>query len=536
MYPRSDTHAPAARCGAPACPRMIARIHDADRMRAISVPALTDLRQNTRLAALALFLAGVAAPPLHADPWLAPGDLTTRHDLSLLADAGILRGPITTWPISWPDVARDVNTARLPDDASPALRQALLRVQSAARREARSGFDGLGYRVSGAHDPDLLRTFSDTPREEGELELRASWMGDRLAANLQVTGVTDASDGQSARFDGSYVGLNVGNFMISAGWMERWWGPGWEGSLILGTSARPIPSLRIERNYTDAFGTRWLSWLGPWRASLELGQAEGSDVPVPDVRFLAARLNFKPLPWFEFGLSRTAQWCGEGRPCGWGTFWDLLIGNDNDVDETGGVSQQPGNQMAGYDFRLSSPWRSLPVAVYGQFIGEDEAGKLPAKFLGQIGAETWFSTPLGGLRAHLEYSDTTCNFTRSEPIYDCAYRNGLFPQGYTFRSRSIGHAMDNDGRMYSVGALLVRPGGDSLSLLARKVDLNRGGTAPDMAHTISSGPNELKNLELQYNRPFPRGELRLGLGYNDYEIEPEDGSDVTGFIEWRQGF
>lgn len=504
-------------------------------MRAIQAPALIELRQNTCLAALALVLTSAVALPLQADPWLAPGNLTMRHDITLLADAGVLRGPITTWPISWPDVARDVNAARLPDGASAALQQALLRVQSAARREARSGFDGLGYRVSGAHDPDPLRTFSDTPREDGELEVQASWMGNRLAANLQVTGVTDASDGQSARFDGSYLGLNVGNFMISAGWMERWWGPGWEGSLILGTSARPIPSLRVERNYTDAFQTRWLSWLGPWRASLELGQAEGSDVPVPDVRFLAARLNFKPLPWFEFGLSRTAQWCGEGRPCGWGTFWDLLIGHDNS-NAPQDRAREPGNQMAGYDFRLTSPWNTLPLTLYGQFIGEDEAGGLPAKFLGQIGAETWVLTPLGGLRAHLEYADTTCNFTRREPMFDCAYRNSLYPQGYNFRGRSIGHSMDNDGRMYSLGAVLVRPGGDMLSLLVRKVELNRGGFTPDSVHTISASPNELKNLELQYNRPFARGELRLGLGYNDYEIEPADAADVTGFIEWRQGF
>ncbi len=42
--------------------------------------------------------------------------------------------------------------------------------------------------------------------------------------------------------DGSYLGVNVGNFMLSAGYIERWWGPGWDGSLILSTNARPIPA------------------------------------------------------------------------------------------------------------------------------------------------------------------------------------------------------------------------------------------------------------------------------------------------------
>jgi hypothetical protein len=460
-----------------------------------------------------------------AAPWLAPGDLTLRHDIELLADAGVLRGPITTWPISWPDVARDANAARLPDDAGPALREALARVRAAARREARTGLESLGARVAGARDPDPLRTFSDTPREEGELELGAAWMGDRFAANLQVTGVADASDDQTARFDGSYVGVNVGNFMISAGWMERWWGPGWEGSLILGSAARPIPSLRVERNYTDAFESKWLRWIGPWRASLELGQMEGSDVPVPDVRFMAARVNFKPRPWFEMGLSRTAQWCGEGRRCGWRTFRDLLIGHDN-TDADFGTNDEPGNQLAGYDFRVASPWKPVPLAVYAQFIGEDEAGGLPAKFLGQVGAEGWASTPWGSLRAHVEFADTSCNFTRSQPIFGCAYQHHLYPQGYTYRGHSIGHAMGGDGRMYSLGAMLVRARGDTFSLLLREADLDRGAATP----------NRLRSAAVQYNRAFARGELRLGLGYSDFDIEPVDGADFTGFIEWRQGF
>ena len=187
-------------------------------------------RRHSRLRCSIALATACAVFCAHAGPWLAPGDLAVRHDIEILADAGILRGPVTTWPVSWPDVARDANAARLPDDASDALRQALMRIQSAARRESKTGFEGLDVRASGARVPDSLRTFADTPRGEGELELAAAWMGNRLASNLHVTGVTDASDDQTARFDGSYVGLNVGNFMISAGWMERWWGPGWEAA------------------------------------------------------------------------------------------------------------------------------------------------------------------------------------------------------------------------------------------------------------------------------------------------------------------
>ena len=47
------------------------------------------------LAPLVTVVAGLS----HADPWLAPGDEGLRSDIQLLADAGILRGPVTTWPL-----------------------------------------------------------------------------------------------------------------------------------------------------------------------------------------------------------------------------------------------------------------------------------------------------------------------------------------------------------------------------------------------------------------------------------------------------
>jgi hypothetical protein len=355
--------------------------------------------------------------------------------------------------------------------------------------------------------------------------------------------VTSPEDKQTLRLDGSYVGVNVGNFMISAGAMERWWGPGWDGSLILGSNARPIPSLTIERNYTDPFKTRWLSWIGPWRASFAVGQADGAttardgSLPVlPDVKFMAARVNFRPRPWLEIALSRTAQFCGKGRPCSLTTLKNVLIGNDNQTTASGATAlSQPGNQMAGYDFRITSPWKHLPIAAYGQFIGEDEANHLPSKFLGLLGGEIWGQSPWGSYRLRGEFADSACEFARSKPEFNCAYRNGIFPQGYTYRGRIIGHAMDNDGRMFSAAVMLVRPSGETYSLLIRKVDLNRGGGA-DAAHALSPVPSQLKNLELQYNRGFAIGQIHLGLGVDDSAGPTRKGTDVRGFVEWRQGY
>jgi hypothetical protein len=194
----------------------------------------------------------------------------------------------------------------------------------------------------------------------------------------------------------------------------------------------------------------------------------------------------------------------EGRPCDLSTFGKLLMGRDNRSASLS-VSREPGNQMAGYDVRLRSPWRALPAAIYAQLIGEDEAGGLPSKFLGLFGAEFWADSAWGSYQIHVEYADTSCDFSRQRPQFNCAYRNSLYPQGYTYRGRVIGDALDGDGRMYSVGALLVRPGGASWSLLAQKAQLNRDALTPEPSHTVSPSRDDLKNLELQYNRAFARG-------------------------------
>jgi hypothetical protein len=472
-----------------------------------------------------------AAVNCRADPWLAPGDEGIRHDIQLLADAGILRGPVTTWPISWPDIARDAGGARAVNlDAATA--DALWRVQRLGRAAAARGFSGAGVRMAAAYKPAIVRGFAETPREEGEAGLRASWLGDHVALNLQATYAVDPDDDSSVRADGSYLGVNVGNFMISAGYMERWWGPGWDGSLILSTNTRPIPSVTLERNYTDPFRTPLLSWMGPWRASIAVGQAQGSEEAIRNVRFLAMRANFKPRPWLELGFTRTAQWCGGDRVCGFETFTDMLVGRDNQI-ENGTTDTQPGNQMAGYDMRLRSPWRPLPLAFYTQWIGEDEAGGLPSKFIGLFGLETWFGSAFGGVRIRMEYADTACSFTRQEPEFNCAYRNTIYPQGYTYRQRIIGHSIDNDSRMYTLAALLTQQNGNVLSLALRRVNLNRDGVG---AHSVSSAPVDLDNVELRYSSVFGIGKVNFGASYDDGPGTSDRVSGIRGFVTWQQGF
>ncbi|MDH4261142.1 MAG: capsule assembly Wzi family protein, partial [Gammaproteobacteria bacterium] len=381
------------------------------------------MRRLFKLTSAALILSNLLAGSADADPWLAPGDGQLRHDLQLLSDVGIVHAPLTTWPVSWAEVARDVRSAG-DDPARPLhIAAALARVRAAAREATDVGDPEFNARVAGSEHPMSLRRFSDVAREEGEISAGARYTGDRFAFRLQATAVSNASDDKDVRADGSYVGAVFGNWMLSVGYIDRWWGPGWEGSLIYGSNQRPIPSITLERNYSDASKHPWLSWIGQWRLTTTMGQLEGNRDDAPHAQLFGMRVTLKPHPRLEVGISRSAQWCGDGRPCDAGTFWDLFTGNDNDQP----LAQQPGNQMAGFDLRWSLPW--APVAVYAQAIGEDEANFMPSKYLGLFGAEAWGGWGERSWRAHVEYADTTCAFYQSDPQFGCAYQNGIYTDG-----------------------------------------------------------------------------------------------------------
>src|SRR6056297_1674851 len=60
------------------------------------------------LIAFGAVVMALVASPAVADPWARPGDLALRHDIQLLADAGIIKSPVTTWPIPWGTLAADL--------------------------------------------------------------------------------------------------------------------------------------------------------------------------------------------------------------------------------------------------------------------------------------------------------------------------------------------------------------------------------------------------------------------------------------------
>jgi capsule assembly protein Wzi len=481
------------------------------------------------LFALAILASSAAVPA----PLAAPGDMALRHDIQVLADYGAISGPVTTWPLSWDALLADLERIKSDDVVLPnAVIPTFNRILARAQREARRGQHSITGRLSAAEEPTQIRGFSNTPREQGEIGAGISWFSKHLSIDLNASYVDQPVDGEDVRADGSQIGVDLGNWSVAASTMDRWWGPGWDGSLILSNNARPIPAITFGRNRTNAFESKWLSWIGPWDMNVMFGQLE-EERAIPNAQFFAMRINFRPLKSLEIGISRSAQWCGDGRPCGFDTFTDLLLGKDNVGDAGVTPENEPGNQMAGFDARWTNLWFGIPVSLYGQMIGEDEAGGFPSRYLAQFGIEgSAITRDQYSFRWFAEVAGTSCDVVKSPILYGCAYRNTIYQSGYTYYGRVIGHALDNDALIYSAGVVVVSEVGNSWQVLGRFGDLNRVGADPQ--HSVAQFPTEMASIDIQHTRTTKIGRFDIGLGFERREdlATGANTRDARGFLQW----
>lgn len=491
-----------------------------------------------------LLAACVLTFPVLADPWVGPGDLSFRHDIQRLADAGVIKSPVTAWPIPWATIAYDLDQAGTPDSRDPDVLVALSRVTAKLTQIRRARGLQPGARVSAASDPFWLRTFEDTPRDEAGVGAGVSWTGNRFAVRLQGSYTSDPDDDQEWRMDGSYASMVLGNHIISAGAIDRWWGPGHENTLIYSSNARPLGAFSLERNVAMPFENKWLSWVGPWNYAFSWGFL-GDDRVVSDSRFLAFRGTFRPTSKLEIGISRTAIWCGTGRPCDADALWDIVKGDDNAGE--GGITRanDPSNQSAAFDIRWQSPIGDAPYALYTQWMANDEVNGFPSEWTAQGGIEYWGTMDWrwlqGSYRAHLEGTTTIADFYEGEPNYDRTYNHNTYTTGYRYKGRSLGAAADGDSIVVSAGLLLVEDTGSSWNALARWSNINRQGNGlnQDLFHAVSA--DELKVIGVQLSRKqsieygeWKLGSVAIGLGYEHTENEVSGGNDddVHAFLQW----
>jgi hypothetical protein len=379
-----------------------------------------------------------------------------------------------------------------------------------------------GWFLSAAAKPTLLRGFESTPRENGEAGVQSGWTsGDYAGGAMRLSFAIDPEDQMHYRYDGSYASWRAGNWWMTLGAQERWWGPGWDGSLLLSNNARPMPGIALDRASALAPGSKWLRWIGPWRLTTFMDRMEDRRPDFDHVMFWGMRLTFQPLRGLEIGLSRTAEWCGKGRPCGLKTFYDLVLAHNNALANNGKIAPtaKPGVQQAAIDLRWAL--MGTGAAIYWQEYGQtfDSGNYRPRQTSQLFGIEYGSRAWLGGrARWFLEFADTTCGDvsinSTDKPEYGCTYEKDIYGAGYRYRGRPIGDSMDRDGRRYTLGVLYLDDRQRSWIVKLRRIELNRGGVVQVslVPQPVSIVPEQISNVEAQVNGTLAWQNLNYSLG------------------------
>ena len=196
-----------------------------------------------RAALLAALLLGLVTRPAAADAgWFESGDVVLRNDLLLLNDAGIIRLPVNQWPMPRAAVAYAVQNGKPHFATNAAVSAALDRVRSRLDATAPSDARRLSFDASAtAGSAGLLRDFDTLGRDDAELRGRAKYSGSRVEVSVNLTGAANPADGDELRADGSHASMQLGNWLLSANTLDRWWGPAHESSLARRTMRGPCP-------------------------------------------------------------------------------------------------------------------------------------------------------------------------------------------------------------------------------------------------------------------------------------------------------
>ncbi|MEW6741396.1 MAG: capsule assembly Wzi family protein [Planctomycetota bacterium] len=417
------------------------------------------MRAAVRLFSLfaALVLAAASASALQSVD--VPADRAIYDLLDDLARAGALPSRVAgVKPLPRLEIARLLEeAARLAprSSLSSVLRERLEHARGRFETDItiyRKGLEGismvrpvdelrLNVRQDGAHrefERDGGRAFDEglmafaSVDAYGHLPPGVSFMVQPEARWERLFDTGEGDRGASVHLMESYARLSFLGLDLTAGREALRWGQGHHDTLILSDNAEPLNLARLATNYTS------LSLLGPMRAELFLARLE-NDRDYPHTLLGGMKLNFKPWPFIELGLSRTFQFGGEGRSIPMGEI--LFPSTSTENVQENREEDDPSNQLAGFDWRLQPGGWLGGLVLYGEAIGEDIAWVTPSRYSYLLGAE--LSRPLG--------LDDVSLVTEYAWTHELAYVHNVYTDGYTYRGEPLGHHVGQDGRDFFLG-------------------------------------------------------------------------------------
>jgi hypothetical protein len=479
----------------------------------------------------------LASTAASAGPFAEVGDRQLRQDVGTLAAAGLIRGPVDSWPLPWAQIDAGLNRAKdgrvLPPHIATAARRLDRLANFAAQRLA---FEA---RLMGTNEVSLARDFGTLARGRGDVSGRVEATGDVFSISL---GGGYRSDQPVARWhpEPSQVTARLGNWAVYVGNNEQWFGPGVDGALLFSNAARPMPKIGIKRLEPYPIDLPVLRWLGPVRLDLFAGVLN-EQRDFRNTLTVGTRLGFTPAAGVEVGLNRAQMLCGNGRPCGLKQITQSFIGFGNADNAASGNQQafldQPGNQIAGFDLSYTHNFGNVAAKLYLEGEAEDFDNIILEQYGRLIGLTV--SGPAGSrggsFTTTLEYSDTLAvSFFNGTPLESITggetrypgsfYNNSLYTSGFTYRGRPIGHWTAGDSRNLALHAAVTDTSNRRWYASARAVHLNvidlgnppgaifprpDGTPGPAISNPVSNSSEKLAILTAGAELPMKFGDLRI---------------------------
>lgn len=461
------------------------------------------------VVACALALSGTAS----ATPWLDTSDNSLRQSLQTLAQAGVLTGPVNTYPIMWKNIAIDLNQLDI-NTLSPELRFAALHLSAALAANRAQQTSGLKLKLNSAPSP--AQNFGEDYFEKAAATFFSEYQDDRWAGRLQVSQrrTEEGSQEQDTVYDGSYLAAIMGNWVLSFDQNSQWWGPGQQSSLLLSNNARPLPSVRLSRHSWRADQRPWLNWLGPWSISTFVGRGQHNS-SIANVKYWGGRATVRPISALELGVSRTVQWGGEGQSNSFSTMWDLISYDRRDEIQA--------DQRAALDLSYHFNAFSLPLTLYAEIADDDNSSGLPDKALQLYGVRTFWGEAQVLHSLNLEYSDSYLQCEDSLEPGHCAYQGDWYPEGYRRYGRIIGSGYGADAKVLSSGYVYQLPDGQNWSAQLAYASYYQG------LQSDSSW-----QLKLQHQRPLFSGLLQLQSRFlQKSPLRPELEKSLSVAASWE---
>jgi hypothetical protein len=251
----------------------------------------------------------------------------------------------------------------------------------------------------------------------------------------------EGNDDSTVRLHKGYIKFTVDNFEIEWGKDTLWWGPGYHGALLMSNNARPFEMYKISNPRATLLP--WIfRYLGPFRYNLfisELDKEAASGHP-PDSKLFGARINFKPHPLFEFGMSYLTHFGGD-RPgiagLNLSDYYRIIVSN-----ECRSGDKRDSNKQAAIDAAFTIPNISdiVPLAdsmkLYAEWGGEDQ-DVTPDKRAYLLGLLSNNVFTIHGLNLRAEYARLS---PKSSP--GAWYGHRLWPM--THYGRVFGHHAGTD--------------------------------------------------------------------------------------------